>query len=78
MEKSIHLQGIGSKPAKAVRDLNPFGGDTILWNYGYKSQVMRLIPSKSGKTYSATLLSLDSGKVSIRKLGADTLVAVEC
>lgn len=71
-----HLQGIGSVPAKAVKELNVYGGDVIMWNYGYKSLVLRLIPSKTGKTFSATLQSLETGKVSIRQLSADRLVAV--
>jgi len=76
-EKTVHLQGIGSRPAKAVKDLNQYGGDVIIWNYGYKSIVLRLIPSDSGKTFSATLKSLDSGKVTTRRLGANRLVAVD-
>ena len=75
MDKKIHLQGIGSNPAKAVKDLQE--GDIIVWNFGYKSLVMRLIPSDSGKTYMAVLLALDSGKVSNRRMGADRLVAVD-
>ena len=75
MEK-IHLQGIGSVPAKAVKDLNVYGGDIIMWNYGYKSLVLRLIPSKTGKTFSATLKSLETGKVLTRKLSAERLVAI--
>ena len=71
-----HLQGVGLVPAKAVKELDVYGGDIIMWNYGYKSLVLRLIPSKTGKTFSATLQSLDTGKVSIRKLSADRLVAV--
>ncbi len=73
---TTHLQGIGSVPAKAVRELDPFGGDIILWNYGYKSRVLRTIPSPSGKTFSVVLQSLDSGKVSTRRFGADRLVGI--
>lgn len=71
-----HLQGIGSVPAKAVKELNPYGGDIIMWNYGYKSLVLRTIPSPSGKTFSVVLHGLESGKVSTRRLGADRLVAI--
>jgi len=72
--KTVHLQGIGSKPAKAVKELHI--GDKVMWNYGYTSTVLDLMPSKTGKTIVAVLKSDDSGTVGNRKLGADRLVAI--
>jgi hypothetical protein len=75
MANTVKLQGIyGAQPAKAVKDLRI--GDVIVWNFGYKSTVTDLIPSKSGKTITAVLLS-ESGKETPRKMGANRLVAVE-
>ena len=45
--KEIKLQGIyGKKEAKEVKDLKI--GDVITWNYGYQSEVVEMIPSKTG------------------------------
>lgn len=70
------LQGIYKElPEKAVKDLKV--NDIITWNYGYKSQVVDLKPSKSGKTYNVSLKSLQDGIVRIRKMKATRLVAVQ-
>ena len=45
---TVKLQGIYNKQeAKAVKELKT--GDVIMWNYGYTSTVVDLIPSKTGK-----------------------------
>lgn len=72
--KSVQLQGIGRKPAKSVKELQR--GDKIIWNYGYTSTVLDLIPSKTGKTIVAVLNENESGHVVNRKMGADRLVAI--
>lgn len=73
--KKIKLQGIHTEQAaKAVRELKI--GDTIKWNYGYTSEVVELIPSKTGKTITAMLRSNTDNVVRSRKMGADTLVAI--
>lgn len=70
------LQGIYKElPEKAVKDLKV--NDIITWNYGYKSQVVDLKPSKSGKTYNVSLKSLQDGIVRIRKMKATRLVAIQ-
>ena len=76
MNRTTHLQGIGSVPAKAAMDL--VQGDVIRWNYGYTSTVLDLIPSASGKTITAVLLENQSGKTVQRKLGSSRLVGVFC
>jgi hypothetical protein len=76
MTNTIKLQGIyGEQSAKAVKDLKI--GDVIVWNYGYKSSVTDLIPSKTGKTVTAMLKSFEDGKIRSRKMGTNRLVAVE-
>lgn len=70
------LQGIYKElPEKAVKDLKV--NDIITWDYGYKSQVVDLKPSKSGKTYNVSLKSLQDGIVRIRKMKATRLVAIQ-
>ena len=72
----MRLQGIYTEmPAKAVKDLKV--NDIITWNYGYKSQVVNLTPSKSGKTYNVTLKSLQDGIIRDRNMRSTRLVAVQ-
>ena len=76
MSNTIKLQGIHEAqkgtPTKKLKV-----GDVLIWNYGYKSEVMEIIPSKTGKTFTFMLKSLESGNISPRKMGADRLVVVE-
>lgn len=72
----MRLQGIYRElPAKAVKDLKI--GDIMTWNFGYKSQVVDLKPSKSGKSYEISEKDLQDGIVRIRRKKATTLVVVE-
>ena len=76
MSNTIKLQGIyGTKEGTPTKKLKV--GDVLIWNYGYKSEVMEIIPSKTGKTFTFMLKSLESGNISPRKMGADRLVVVE-
>ena len=69
----IKLRGIYTKQeAKEVKDLKI--GDVITWNYGYKSKVVEMIPSKTGKTITVMLKSLSNGIVRSRKMRATTFV----
>ena len=71
--KEIKLQGIyGKKQGKEVKDLKV--GDIITWNYGYQSEVVEIIPSKTGKTFTVMLKSLQDGIIRDRKMGATRLV----
>lgn len=47
-----------------------------MWNYGYTSTVVDLIPSKTGKTITCLLKSNQDGVVRERKMGAERLVAI--
>lgn len=70
----MKLQGIyGEVKSKAVKDLEI--GDIITWNYGYKSEVVDLIPSKTGKTIKVMLKSLQDGVTRERKMSATRQVA---
>lgn len=76
MTNTIKLQGIsGQQEGTATKNLKI--GDIIVWNYGYKSQVVEIIPSKTGKTITFMLKSLESGNINSRKMGAERLVVVE-
>lgn len=73
---TIKLQGIyGELPAKEVAELKI--GDTITWNFGFKSTVVDMIPSKTGKSVTLMLKSEEDGIVRERKMRVTTLVAVE-
>lgn len=76
MTNTVKLQGIyGEQKGTATKDLKV--GDVIIWNFGYKSEVVEIIPSKTGKTITFMLRSLESGNVNPRKMGADRLVVIE-
>lgn len=76
MANTIKLQGIrGQQKGTATKDLKV--GDVIIWNYGYKSEVVEIIPSKTGKTITFMLKSFESGNINARKMGADRLVVIE-
>lgn len=73
---TVKLQGIhGEKDGTQAKNLKI--GDVIIWNYGYKSEVMEILPSKTGKTITFMLKSFESGNITHRKMGAERLVVVE-
>ncbi len=75
MTNTVKLQGIcGQQAGTAVKDLKI--GDVLIWNYGYKSEVVELIPNKTGKTITAMLRSQQDGQIRSRKMGAERLVVV--
>lgn len=73
---TVKLQGI-SQRFGGVAAKNLKVGDVLIWNYGMKSEVVEIIPSKTGKTISFMLRSFESGNINERKMGADRLVVVE-
>lgn len=76
MGNTVKLQGIsGQQKGTPTKELKI--GDVIVWNFGYKSEVMEVIPSKTGKTITFMLKSLESGNINPRKMGANRLVVVE-
>lgn len=75
MSKTVWLQGVGHHEAIEARDLRP--GMVTCWNAGYKSDVLAVEPSKTGKTVTATLRSHGRGTINERRMGASRLVAVE-
>lgn len=76
MSNTIKLQGIrGQQAAIKVKDLKV--GGILVWNFGYKSKVVEMIPSKTGKTFIIKCKSLQDGIIRDRKMGADRLVVVE-
>lgn len=72
---TIHLQGIyGENKAVKASDLK--AGDIAVWNYGYKSKVVSVEKSKSGKTVIAMMMSMQDGIVRERRMSAGRLVAI--
>lgn len=76
MSGTIKLQGItGQQAGTTVKNLKI--GDVLVWNYGYTDEVVKLIPSKTGKTITAMLKSHQDGQIRARKMGAERLVVVK-
>ena len=76
MTNAIKLQGIsGQHEGTATKNLKI--GDVIIWNYGMKSEVVEIIPSKTGKTITFMLKSHQDGEIRSRKMGAERLVVVK-
>lgn len=76
MANTIKLQGIsGQQEGTTTKDLKV--GDVIIWNYGMKSEVVEIIPSKTGKTITFMLRSYQDGEIRSRKMGSERLVVVE-
>lgn len=76
MTNTIKLQGIsGQHEGTEAKNLKI--GDVIVWNYGMKSEVVEIIPSKTGKTITFMLKSHQDGEIRSRKMGAERLVVVE-
>ncbi len=74
--KEIKLQGIpGEKKGIPTKKLKK--GDVIIWNFGYQSEVVKITPSKTGKTITFTLRSLEDGQTRERRMGADRLVVIK-
>ena len=72
----VKLQGIyGQKEGTPTKDLKV--GDVIIWNFGYKSEVIEIIPSKTKKTFTIMLKSFEDGQIRPHKMGANRLVVVE-
>jgi hypothetical protein len=76
MANTVKLQGISGNRA-GIPTKNLKIGDVIVWNFGYKSEVVEINPSKTGKTIAFMLRSFESGEIKPRKMGADRLVVVE-
>lgn len=75
MNKTVWLQGIGHHEAIEARELVP--GMVCCWNAGYKSDVLAVELSKTGKTVTATLRSRHDDKTRERRMRTAQLVAVE-
>lgn len=76
MTNTVKLQGLsGHQTGTTSKKLKI--GDVIVWNFGHKSEVVEINPSKTGKTITFMLKSFESGEIIPRKMGADRLVVVE-
>ena len=72
----IKLQGISQRfDGIAAKDLRI--GDILIWNYGYKSEIVNMQPSKTGKTFVLSLKSFETGNISERKTTAAREFVVE-
>ena len=59
MTNTVKLQGIsGQQKGTKTKDLKI--GDIIIWNFGYKSEIVEINPSKTGKTITFMLKSFEA------------------
>ena len=72
---TVQLQGIGRRPAVRARELKP--GMRILWNFGYSSTVVSVIPSGTGKSVTLTTRKPFTGKIYTRRTTSDRLFAID-
>ena len=70
---TVQIQGIGARPAVPAEQLR--AGMIILWNYGYTSTVVSVVPSSSGKTLTLTTRNA-AGKEFSRKTTRSRLFAI--
>lgn len=76
MKNTIKLQGIsGQQQGTQAKDLQI--GDIIIWNYGDKSEVVDIQPSKTGKTIVFQIKSLQDGEIRERKMTASRMIVVD-
>lgn len=67
----VRLQSVGWVAALEVSELKP--GDTLLWNFGYRSEVVRVEPVGNGGALLVT--RTDDGQEYTRRKRMSTLVA---
>lgn len=68
------LQSVGEVDARRVSNLK--SGDILMWNFGHTSRVVKVEPSKTGKTFNVTTKSSESGETFERKMSANRLVGI--
>ena len=69
----IHLIAIGNVPAVPLSEIQ--AGDTIMWNYGSRSKVIRNI-KVAAQTYELTELGSDGREYTRRKRGTKLVARV--
>lgn len=74
MGKVVNLQGVGLHDAIPAKQLR--AGMCIVYNFGISSEVISVMPTKSGKSISVVTLA-DDGKEYTRKYRYGSLVAVK-
>jgi translation elongation factor P/translation initiation factor 5A len=76
MECAVKLQGIsGEKQGIKAIDLKV--GNVLIWNFGYKSEIVKLETSKTGKSIKIFEKSYSDGIIRERKTTINRLFVVE-
>lgn len=76
MTQSVRRQGMYER-FEGTKAEQLKAGDVLIWNFGYKSKVLNIEQTKSGKSLNVEVLCLGSNIKAIRKLRKTTLVALE-
>ena len=70
--KTIHLQGIGEKPAIPAKELKI--GDVTIWNYGFTETIIGIL-KQTTKSIVFQIKSNNTDYIGQRRLYKNTLVA---
>jgi hypothetical protein len=76
MENTIKLQGISGEK-QGTKAINLKVGNVLIWNFGYKSEVVKLETSKTGRSIKIFEKSYDDGIIRERKTTINRLFVVE-
>ena len=70
--KTIHLQGIGEKPAIPAKELKI--GDVTIWNYGFTETIIGIL-KQTTKSIVFQIKSNNTDYIGQRRIYKNTLVA---
>lgn len=70
----VHLQGIGKVLGVPLEDIRT--GDTLMWNYGHKSEVVSVEPV-TASTYELTTRTPDGKRWTQRKRGTTLVCRIQ-
>ena len=70
--QTIHLQGIGEKPAIPAKELKI--GDVTIWNYGFTETIIGIL-KQTTKSIVFQIKSNNTGYIGQRRIYKNTLVA---
>lgn len=70
--QTIHLQGIGEKPAILAKELKI--GDVTIWNYGFTETIIGIL-KQTTKSIVFQIKSNNTGYIGQRRLYKNRLVA---
>lgn len=74
-KKLVRLQGIGLVEGTEFKEAKV--GNIIYFNFGYSAEILKIEPSKTGKTAMVTLKTLHNDEICKRRYGMNTPVPLK-